>query len=143
MTIKNVYAKHKEKILYLLFGAITTAISIAVFDFFTRVIILDILIANIISFIVAVFFAFLTNRKWVFTQEKRRPFFSSMLLFYSGRILTLIAEELILYIFIKRLFFDTMAVKITAQIVVIILNYIISKFIVFKSTKKKDIHKMV
>ncbi len=141
MKIKNVYTKNREIIHYLFFGGITTAISIAVFDFSIAIIKLDVLIANIISFIVAVFFAFVTNRKWVFTQKEKQPFLRSMLLFYSSRVSTLIIEELILFIFTKILSFDGIVVKICAQIVVIILNYIISKFIVFKTINNKDTQK--
>ena len=52
--------------------------------------------------------------------------------FYGGRIVTLFFEQAILYIFIIRMSFDNLIIKLIAQVIIIILNYIISKFIVFK-----------
>ena len=132
MDIKKLYNRNKEIILYLAFGMVTTVISISVFWFFTSVIPLNELVANVISFIAAVFFAFLTNRKWVFNVSHKQGFFKDAVKFYLGRLLTLLIEEVIIFVFIILLSFDSLTVKITAQIVVIILNYIISKIFVFK-----------
>lgn len=58
-----------------------------------------------------------------------------MVSFASGRVTTLIIEEIILFIFITLLHFNSMLVKLIAQIIVMILNYVISKLIVFKKEK--------
>ena len=55
-----------------------------------------------------------------------------MLTFYLGRVSTLLVEEALILIFVKWLLWDAMAVKIAAQIIVLILNYVISKLFVFK-----------
>lgn len=60
--VQPLYKKHKEVLLYLFFGALTTAVSLATFYLFTVVIPMDPLIANVLSWIFAVLFAFLTNR---------------------------------------------------------------------------------
>lgn len=52
--------------------------------------------------------------------------------FIGGRVATLVVEELILFIFITNLGMNSMAVKVVAQVIVIVLNYVISKLIVFK-----------
>ena len=52
--------------------------------------------------------------------------------FFGGRAFTLVVEEAILAIFITWLRFDSMIVKVSAQVIVIILNYVISKLIVFR-----------
>jgi len=127
------YKKHKEPLLYLFFGVLTTVVSILVFWIFTAVIPTNELIGNIISWIFAVLFAFITNRKWVFTSHKKQNLFSEGIKFYSGRILTLIIEEIIIFIFITLLHFNSLTVKITAQVIIIILNYVISKIFVFKN----------
>ena len=126
------YKKNKEKLLYLFFGALTTVISVVVFALFTKVIPLDELIANIISWIVAVLFAFVTNRIWVFESAKDKGIIKQLLSFYSGRLVTLGVEEVLLFIFIKQLCLNEMLVKIAAQVVIIVLNYIISKLFIFK-----------
>lgn len=56
-----------------------------------------------------------------------------MINFYMGRILTLLVEEILLFVFITKCGINSMIVKIIAQIVVIVLNYIISKKWVFKN----------
>ena len=77
-------------------------------------------------------FAFLTNRTWVFQSDSRQSFFKQMQSFYLGRVATLGVEELILLVFVKILSVNAMLVKIVAQIVVIVLNYFVSKWFVFR-----------
>lgn len=131
------YKKYKEILLYLFFGVITMLISIGTFTLFNVSFHMDEHLANILSWIIAVFVAFVTNRKWVFTDtdQSETTYFAQMLKFYGGRLATLGAEELIIYIFITLLHFNSVAVKIAAQVVVIVLNYIISKLFIF--VKKK------
>ncbi|MBQ9355263.1 MAG: GtrA family protein [Clostridia bacterium] len=95
---------------------------------------IDALYSNIISWIFAVLFAYITNRIWVF--ESRANTFSKYIYeifsFFSGRLLTLGIEELIIFVFVTLLGFNSMLIKTIAQIIVIISNYIISKVFVFK-----------
>ena len=132
------WEKHREVLLYLFFGGLTTLISIAVFWLFNRPLDLNEHIANVISWILSVLFAYVTNAIWVFTAKPQTPgeWLRQMLSFYAGRLATLGVEELIIYVFVTRLAFDSMLIKIIATVVVIILNYFISKLLVFR--KKKD-----
>ena len=129
----NILSKYKELILYLFFGALTFLVSISTYYLFYKILLINDLIANIFSWIIAVSFAFLTNRLWVFNAHvlTLQEFLGQMIKFYSGRLFTLALEELILLIFVIILTFPSMLVKIIAQIIVIILNYIISKKIIF------------
>jgi len=92
------------------------------------------LIANILSWVIAVLFAFFTNSKWVFATciDTKRKLMKQIVSFFGGRVLTLVVEETILFIFITNLEYPSIIIKIIAQIIVIILNYAISKKIVFK-----------
>jgi putative flippase GtrA len=92
------------------------------------------LIANVLSWIITVMFAFLTNRVWVFqsTTNGVAEFVKQMLVFYSGRVITLVVEEVILLVFITWLGFNSMLIKVIAQVIVILLNYVISKLVVFR-----------
>ena len=128
------YKKHKEALLYLFFGGLTTVISIAAFWLFRRPFGLNELIANIISWVVAVLFAFFTNRTWVFRAPTRSAgeFLRQMGSFFGGRVVTLLIEEALLAVFITWLHLPDMPVKIAAQVIVIVLNYVISKLFVFK-----------
>ncbi|MBQ9609303.1 MAG: GtrA family protein [Lachnospiraceae bacterium] len=128
------YKKHKEVLLYLFFGGLSFIVSIGTFALFNVKCGINELIANILSWIITVLFAFITNRIWVFESktEGTKAFVTQMLSFYGGRIITLVIEELILFIFITWLGFPSIIIKVIAQIVVIVLNYIISKMIIFK-----------
>lgn len=131
--LKPFYKKHKEILLYLFFGVLTMGISIISYAICNVVFKINALIANIISWTLAVLFAFYTNRIWVFCAKTKsmRDLMVQMFFFYGGRIVTLIIEEVILFLFITILHYGSMEVKIVAQIVVVILNYIISKLWVF------------
>ena len=127
------YKKHKEVLLYLLFGGLTTLVSIVTFALFIALGINE-LIANVLSWILAVLFAYVTNRTWVFSSEAdtKGAVIREMASFFGGRLATLLVEEAILAVFITWLGFPAMWVKVAAQIVVIVLNYVVSKFFVFK-----------
>lgn len=126
------YQKYKEQLLYLFFGALTTVVSLGSFALFTKVIPCDELVANVISWFLAVLFAFLTNRTWVFQSDGSDRFAKQMLSFYLGRVATLLMEEALLLIFVKWLLWDAMLVKLAAQILIVIANYVISKLFIFK-----------
>lgn len=132
---RPIYIKHKEILRYIFFGVLATIISITSYWIFNHLMYMNELIANIISWILAVLFAFITNRRWVFQVPKKneRNFIKQLIEFYSGRLLTLALEEIIILIFITLLEFPSMVVKIFAQIAVIVTNYIISKLWIFKT----------
>ncbi|MBR3599234.1 MAG: GtrA family protein [Lachnospiraceae bacterium] len=136
--IQPFYIKHKEVLLYLLFGGLSFVISIATYYLFSEVIQLNELISNIISWIFAVSFAFVTNYIWVFekTVTSIKEFFGQVLKFFMGRVFTLVVEELILIVFVTILSLPNMPIKVIAQIIVIVLNYVISKLYVFKKIVK-------
>ena len=130
----GMYAKHKSILLYIFFGGCTTVVSIGTFMLLDLV--MDALLANIGSWILAVSFAYVTNRRWVFdSRVKGTAVGREMLSFYSGRLLTLGLEEALLLIFVTWLQFDSTVIKIIAQIAVLIGNYLISKLIIFRKTE--------
>ncbi len=131
------YKKNKEILLYLFFGGLAFVVSIATYAFFNVFCGLNELVANVISWIITVTFAFFTNRIWVFASpvDTARAFVAQLINFFGGRIITLIIEEVILLIFITWLGMNSMVIKVIAQVVVIVLNYVISKLFVFKREK--------
>jgi putative flippase GtrA len=128
------YKKHKEVLLYLFFGGLTFIISMVSYTIANIGLSINELIANLISWVLAVLFAFFTNRIWVFQSATNtwKEFGMQMLDFFCGRVATLIVEEIIILVFITILAFNSVLVKLVAQIIVIVLNYVISKFWVFK-----------
>lgn len=134
------YKKYSEIINYLIVGALTTLISIIVkwgllFTIFDAAKALELQISVIISWIVAVTFAYITNRIFVF-KSKSTKIIKEVISFFGSRLLTLGIEMLIMYFFVTFLELNTdkwvIVWTLAAQIIVIILNYILSKLFVFK-----------
>ena len=133
---RPLFDRFREPLLYVLFGALTTLINILIFWLLTSPAGMGELVANIIAWIAAVLFAYVTNRKWVFTSaDESKSLLRQLLEFYAGRLLTLGVEELMLYVFITRMGLNAMLIKIIAQIVVIVLNFVISKLLVFRKKR--------
>ena len=131
MNKKNI----KEGILYLIFGFITVLITILVYKILVITILnpnnpLELQIANIISWIIAVLFAFLTNKNIVF-EDKKGNDFKQFFEFISMRIITLLLDMGIMFLGVSILKIDDLIIKVLSQFIVIVLNYIFSKFIIF------------
>ncbi|HBF8686586.1 TPA: GtrA family protein [Clostridioides difficile] len=126
--------KHRETILYLFFGAFTTLVNIVSYLFFTRVILFNFMVANALAWILAVLFAYVTNKFFVFESKKVeiRFLFKEFLSFISFRLISGIIEMVVVYIMINLLFINDVIVKVFTNIIVIILNYLFSKMIIFK-----------
>lgn len=138
----------KEIINYIIFGVLTTVVNFAVFWLFNRLLGKNYyLVSNVIAWIVAVAFAYVTNRIWVF--ESKVTTVKGILLevseFFLARLFSLVVEEAGLLILVdlmkfKDLNFNLFTFTITGEliakvilaVVVVILNYIFSKFIIFK-----------
>lgn len=138
----KIYKKYEELINYLIIGILTTIVSLATYYLLTLTVLdannkVYLQIANIISWLASVIFAYFTNRKFVF-KVKNKSNIKECLNFYISRISTLLIDMIIMYIFVSILKFDNKIVKLIAQVVIIILNYILSKFIVFKSSKEVE-----
>ncbi len=133
--IQTFYIKYKEALLYLFFGGISVFLNLGIFAALTEGCGVNALTANAIAWIICVVFQFFTNKIWVFgkAELEKNIFFKQFLSFVSGRMLTLLGEELILLVFITLLRFPPMPVKLAAQIGVIVSNYFISKLYVFRS----------
>jgi len=135
------YQRYKEMLLYLFFGGVTFVLNLVMFSLLHNRVGLNELVANVICWVICVLVQFFTNRKWVFnsTAASASSLIYQMGSFFGGRVFTLIVEEIILAVFITWLHFNSMLIKIVAQVVVILLNYIISKYLVFseKSISKR------
>ena len=138
--IKELYNKYKEIINYLIFGVLTTVVSlvvyyISVFTFLNPDNPIQLQIANILSWIAGVTFAYITNRKFVF-QSKEKNKLKEATKFVASRIVTLILDMIIMWFGVTVLHNNDKIIKIISQVVVVVSNYIFSKIFVF--TKKEN-----
>lgn len=128
--------KNKEMINYIIVGILTTLVSLAVYYALVLTILnpedaLLLQVANVISWIAAVTFAYFANRKFVFESKNEHIVLEAMK-FYLSRLGTLLLDMTIMYIGVSLLFYNDKFVKIIVQIIVIIINYIFSKLFVFQ-----------
>ncbi len=129
--LNNLYKKYKEIINYLIFGGLTTVVSIVTYALFAKVFNIDYLISNVLSWVLAVLFAYITNKIFVF-ESKSKKNVKEITSFFFFRIISLVIEMIILYIFVDMLHIDDLITKIIAQVIVIVANYVFSKVFVFK-----------
>lgn len=136
--IKKLYNKYKEIVNYLIIGVLTTVVSLVSF-YLVRIFVFtndsqfDIQLANVISWVLAVLFAFVTNKKYVF-ESKSTGYqkFLEMIKFYVSRLTTLGVEMFVMWLLTSPLKVDDMISKIIVQFIIVILNYVFSKLFVFK-----------
>ena len=132
--LDNLYKKYKEIIDYVIVGALTTFVSIASY-WVLRLIINNYMVNTIISWICAVLFAYFANRKYVF-RSKSDKILDEFSKFVGCRLLTLGMEIVLMYVFVSLFKINDMIAKIILQVIILILNYVFSKFFVFVKTKK-------
>lgn len=136
--MSKVLQKYKSFILYAFFGVATTLINIIVYWVCARVLCLSTMAGNILAWIAAVLFAYITNKKWVFESQVNdfRGIMREIISFISCRLATGLLDMFIMYVFVDIIHFNDMIVKCIANIIVIIANYIASKLIIFKKAQK-------
>jgi len=120
----------KELFWYVVFGILTTVVNIVVYYLFSRLGV-NYLISNILAWFFSVLFAYITNRKWVF-ESKSSNILKECGLFFGGRIFSGVVDTGLMWLFIDILSIGDMASKVVIQVIVVILNYVISKWVVFK-----------
>ena len=132
----NLYKKYDERINYLIVGGLTTVVSLGTYYFCVYTFLnpnnaFQLQIANIISWISCVTFAYFTNRIFVF-KSKRTDKLKEAISFYGSRIATLLLEMGIMFVFVTILHFNDKIIKLVAQVVITILNYVLSKLLIFR-----------
>ena len=131
---------NKEVLMYLIFGVLTTIVALAIYYALTYTVLdannsIQLQIANVISWVGGVIFAYVTNRKYVF-ESKNKNKVAEAGKFVSARLVTLLMDMAIMFVGVTLLKGNDKILKIISQIVVIVSNYVFSKLIVFKKEKK-------
>ena len=121
----------KELMMYFIFGVLTTVVNFVVYLLFARFLNVNYLISNVLAWFFSVLFAYVTNRIWVF-ESKSSNILKEMSLFFGGRIFSGVVDTALMYLLIGILAVGDVISKIIIQVIVVILNYVISKIIVFK-----------
>lgn len=130
---KKLIMKYKDIISYLVFGVMTTVVNVVVYWFCSHLLGIVVVASSVIAWTVAVLFAYITNRKWVFYSEAsgKKEIIREMISFFSCRFLTGVVDWLFMFVFVVVLCLNDVIIKVVANILVIVLNYIASKFLIF------------
>lgn len=136
--MKKLYLKYEEIINYIIVGGCTTLINLAVYFVLINTIFsskgnIDIQIANIISWICSVLFAYITNRKFVFKSgAEGKKKLKEITSFFGSRIISLIMDIALMFLLYSVMHINDTISKLIDQVVIIVANYVLAKLLVFK-----------
>jgi putative flippase GtrA len=132
--MKALLEKYRGLILYVVFGALTTVINIAAYALCYRVLHLPNVPSNVVAWVLAVLFAFVTNKLYVFESKslERGTVLRELLSFVGARLATGLLDLAVMFVGVDVLHGPDLVFKVASNIVVILLNYVFSKLIVFR-----------
>ena len=137
MNIKSLFERYKELVLYGVVGVMTTVINLGIFyiaSLFLGKELIAINIANMLAWVGGVSFAFIANKLVVFKSKsfEKGNLIKEILSFVAARVASLGFEVLVLNVGIGLLEINEMVCKVVAQVGIILMNYVLSKYIIFK-----------
>ena len=134
-TIKGLYLNYKEVINYLVFGGLTTIVNFVAYCIFARVIGIDEVLSSGIAWVCGVIFAYVTNKIFVFDSktETKKELLKECASFFLARIVSGITCDVGTFALMVKVFhINDIVSKIVTQVMVVIVNYVFSKFVVFR-----------
>lgn len=132
----SLFNRYKEVILYLIFGGLTTLVNIVSYSLLADWLGIYYLAANAIAWVLSVLFAYLTNRSFVFESKSRgSEALRELLLFFGCRLLSGVFDMACMYVCVDLIRMPGLAAKILSNVIVVILNYLFSKFLIFRGKK--------
>ncbi|MFD1472057.1 GtrA family protein [Companilactobacillus mishanensis] len=138
--ISKLWTKYKDTIPYLIFGVLTTLVNIVLFWLFHYPMGINYQIANVIAYFLSVVFAYVTNKLWVFNShtDTWRAFWIEMGSFFLFRAGSWVFDQGTMTIGVSLMKANPMITKVIATVIVVVLNYFFSKFIIFRKREKID-----
>lgn len=126
----------KEVMLYLVFGVLTTLVNLVSFYVLSKLVGWEENLSNFIAIVLAVLFAYVTNKNLVFHSEakNKKEKFGEFCKFIAGRTVTMVVEFVGCWILFKTAI-PEMISKLAVTVIIVILNFFISKFFAFKHKK--------
>lgn len=132
--MNQLFKKCQQPILYLFFGVCTTAVNIITYYISAHILSISVILSTCLAWVISVLFAYITNKWWVFESKclRLKAVIQEFLSFTGCRLFTGACDLLIMFIFVDCLGVNDLFVKIASNVLVVILNYIFSKLIIFK-----------
>lgn len=128
------YNKYSTPILYIFFGILTTLINVLIYFILSKINLNNIVFNTSISWLICVIFAYITNKLFVFKSKRTNLYYflKEFIYFFISRFFSGFLDVFIMYLFVSILSFNNMIIKIISNVIIIILNFILSKLIIFK-----------
>ena len=138
MNVRSLYQKYQDVIPYLFFGVCTTLVNIAVYWVMAYPLSCNTIVSTVVAWVISVLFAYITNRKWVFHSSASgvKEISKEIWSFFACRLATGFVDLGCMWIFVDVLKLNDVIIKVLANILVIILNYVASKLFIFRKTNK-------
>ena len=136
--IIELYKKYKEIIVYLIFGVLATIVNFVSYFIFARVMQIDEVVSSGLSWLTAVIFAYITNKLFVFNSKTttKKALIKEAMTFVSCRVVSGIFCDVGTFAVMVRVFkINDIIAKAITQVMVVIVNYIFSKLVIFKKNK--------
>lgn len=131
---KRLFFRYKEPFLYLVFGGGTTLVNILAYFICYELLSVENTVSVIIAWVLSVLFAYLTNKFWVFESKAAdgRTVLREAAQFFGFRFATGLLDLIIMYLTVDLLLWNGTLMKLLSNILVILLNYIASKLVIFR-----------
>ncbi len=135
--IKTLWKRWKQIFLYLFFGGVTTVVNIVAFYISYEMLGINSIASTVLAWVAAVAVAYITNKIYVFESVTTTfmELIREITAFLSCRVLSLGADVFIMWLFKEVLGYNAVLVKIMANFIVVVMNYIFSKLFIFKGEK--------
>lgn len=135
--IVALYSKYKDIIPYAVFGVLTTVVNVVAYWACSNLLNLGVSSSTVIAWVMAVLFAYLTNRKWVFHSEAKgvKAIAIEIVSFFACRLATGFIDWAGMMILVEKMGLQELVIKVLMNIIVIGLNYVFSKLVIFAKKK--------
>ena len=133
--IKGLYFEYKEVINYLVFGGLSTVVNFVSYFIFARIVSIEEVTSSGLSWFCAVLFAYITNKLFVFESKtnNKKDFFKEIVYFFACRVLSgILCDVGTFALMINVLGINDIIAKIVTQVMVVVLNYVFSKIVIFR-----------
>ena len=132
-TLRTLLQKHREIVSYIFWGVMTTAVNYAAYFLLRNVFLVPLVAGNAAAWAVSVLFAYFVNKLFVFRSKDWawRVALRELWQMVASRLFSLGLETGILWLFVEKLLLNEFLVKLAANVLVVIVNYVLSKFIIF------------
>ena len=132
--LKSLYARYADVIPYLFFGVCTTLVTMAAYWVAAYPLGLSVPVSTVVAWVLAVLFAYLTNRRWVFHSEARTTpeILREIASFFSCRLATGLLDLGCMFLFVDVLRWNDLLIKALDNVLVVVLNYVASRLLIFR-----------